>query len=452
MKNKKKQIIIAIVSVIILTVYFISQKNNNGTFKNIIEKNKITVIMTNNANVYYRYRGEYMGFEYDLVKKFAEYLDVNLEIITPDWSDMISMLNAGKGDMISAGLTITEPREKLVDFSDSYLEVQQQVIIRKNNKSIKKLADLNDRKVHIRPNTSYAQRLKELNNNGMNIEIIYHEDMPTEELIQKVSDKDIGITIADSNIAQLNQRYYPDIRIAFPISEPQYLGWAVRKSDNKLRRKINNFFEKIENDSTFGNIYERYYRNVSIFDYVDIKRFHNRLKTRMPRYKDIIMREAKKHNFDWRLIAAMIYQESHFNPRARSYTGVRGLMQVTQRTAKEMGIKNRIKPSQSVKAGVAYLAKIYDRFDDIENPETKMQFALASYNVGYGHVRDAQDICRQQGWDPKKWSSLKKALPLLRIKKYYKDTTYGYARGTEPVRYVRRIFTYYDIIKQKAHE
>jgi len=451
-KKHKELIVIALLPLFYILFHFLAEPASEGTLEDIKEKDKITVIMTNNANVYYSYRDEYMGFEYDLVKKFAEFLEVKLEVITPGWDGMFRALNSGEGDMIAAGLTITEPRKRLADFSKGYLEVQQQIIIHKRNNSIDKIKDLNGKKIHTRPQTSYEQRLKELKKNGLNIDIVFHENIPTEELIRMVAEKEIGVTVADSNIAKLNQRYYPDIEIAFPISEPQQLGWAVRNKSDKLREKVNEFFDKIEKNGTFGQIYERYYRNVSIFDYVDIKRFHRRLKTRLPKYKDTIKKTAKKHGFDWRLIAAMVYQESHFNPYARSYTGVRGLMQVTQRTAREMGISNRMKPEQSVKAGVAYLAKIYHRFDKIKDPETRMMFALASYNVGYGHVRDAQEICRQKGWNPEKWPSLKKALPLLRVRKYYKNTTYGYARGTEPVRYVRRIMTYYDIIKQKAHE
>jgi membrane-bound lytic murein transglycosylase F len=306
-------------------------------------------------------------------------------------------------------------------------------------------------RIHVRSGTSYQQRLQELQEEGLDFDIVLHRDLPTEELIRQVAEEEIKITIADSNIALLNRRYYPDIRIAFPIEEPQSLGWAVRSGDKKLLNKVNDFFDYIKHNGSFGDIYERYYRNVTIFDYVDLKKFHKRLETRLPKYESIIKREAEKHGFDWRMIAAVIYQESHFNPMARSYTGVRGLMQVTQRTAKEMGIKNRLNPVQSIKGGVHYLAKQYNRFGGIENLTERLLFALASYNIGYGHVRDAQRICRNKGWDPHKWVSLKKALPLLRFKKYFKNTRYGYARGTEPVRYIGRILTYYDIIKRKAH-
>lgn len=458
---RKYNALLIIAILFISSIFLIYIRNNNkntsknrstGTLHSIKKKGKITVIMTNNANVCYNYRGEYIGFEYDLVKKFAEFLGVKLEVIIPEWDKMFQALNSGKGDMIAAGLTISKEREKVADFSNGYLTVEQEIIIHRNNKSINNIKDLNGKKIHIRPHTSYEKRLKELKRNGLNIDIIFHKNTPTEELIRMVAKKKIEITVADSNIAKLNWRYYPDIKIAFPISKPQQLGWAVRKNSDKLLKKINEFFKRIKENGIFRQIYERYYGDTPIFDYVDIKKFQIRLKTRLPKYKDLIKKSAEKYGFDWRLIAAIIYQESHFNPYARSYTGVRGLMQVTQRTARAMGIRNRMDPAQSVKAGVGYLAKLYNRFDEIDDPKTRILFALASYNIGYGHVRDAQKICREKGWEPDKWSSLKKALPLLRVRKYYKNTKYGYARGTEPVRYIRRIIIYYDILKQKARE
>ena len=449
--NPHKKILLFFVVVFAFVFFILISSLQDNSVQQIKKEGKLTVIMTNNANVYYSYRDQYMGFEYDLVKEFGDYLGVEIEVIVPGWDKMFEVLNSREGDLIAAGLTITEPRKAIVDFSDDYLHVQQQAIVRKDNMSIKKVSDMEGEKIHVRAETSYQQRLQELQDEGLDLEIVLHRNIPTEELIRQVAEKEIDITIADSNIAFLNQRYYPDIRIAFPIEEPQSLGWAVRKNNHTLLKAINGFFNEIKRNGDFGTIYERYYRNVTIFDYVDLIKFHKRLETRLPKYESIIKREAKRYGFDWRMIAAIIYQESHFNSRAESNTGVRGLMQVTQETAKEMGITNRINPAQSVKAGVGYLAKLYDRFDEIEDPDTRFLFALASYNIGYGHVRDAQEICRREGWNPQEWDALKKALPLLRIEGYYKDTEYGYARGTEPIRYVDRILTYFDIIKRQAY-
>lgn len=184
-----------------------------------------------------------------------------------------------------------------------------------------------------------------------------------------------------------------------------------------------------------------------IFDYVDLKRFHQKIKTRLPQYEKIIKQEASKHGLDWTLIAAVIYQESRFNPRARSYTGVRGLMQLTLPTARELGVKNRLDPVQSIQGGVKYIKKLWERFEDIYGPD-RMLFTLASYNIGYGHVRDAQRLAQLQGLDMKKWASVEQCLPLLMDEEYYPQTKYGYARGKEPVHYVKKIIAYYDILQK----
>lgn len=410
---------------------------------------KVRVITRNNSNCYYIYRDSPMGFEYELASAFAEFLDVELEIVTPDWNDMFELLAIGRGDLIAASLTVTPGREAKADFSDAYMSVQQHVIVHKRNREVRSVDDLSGKTVHVRKGTSYQTRLHELVNSGIDVDIVVRDNVPTEELIRQVAEEEIDITVADSNIALLNRRYYPAVRMAFPIEEKQSLGWAVRKGDDKLLAEINRFFETIESSGVFGKIYQKYYANVDIFDYVDLRRFHQRIKTRLPKYEDKIKRESRQYGFDWRLIAAVAYQESHWNPRARSYKGVRGLMQLTLTTAEEMGVESRLDPEQSIEGGVRYLRKIYDRFDDIEGLD-RMLFTLASYNIGYGHVRDAQQIARDKDLDPLKWASIKKTLPLLRQKKYYKKTKYGYCRGTEPVRYVDRILTYYDILKNKA--
>lgn len=444
MIQKKSEILILTFT---LTLLVLGSCTKKDSLERIKETGQITVLTRNNGHCYYTYRDKSMGFEYELAKAFADLLGVDLNIVTPKWDELINLLNDGEGDLIAASMTITPSREEQADFSDGYMTIQQQVIVHKANHEVKKIDDLQRRTVHVRSGTSYEERLKELNAEGLDINIILHDDVPTEELIRKVHGREVEITIADSNIALLNRRYYPDIKIAFPIAEPQMIGWALRKNEQALLSKINEFFKTIEEDGTFGKIYHNNYANVEIFDYVDMVKFHHRLQTRLPKYKDIIRQSAKKNGFDWKLIAAIVYQESHFNPKAKSYTGVRGLMQLTQETAKEMGIKNRLDPVQSIFGGVKYLKKIYMKHDDIKDPD-RLLVSLASYNVGHGHVVDAQRIAKKMGLDSKSWSALEKTLPLLRYPKYYKKSNHGYCRGTEPVRYVNRILTYYDILKK----
>jgi len=441
----KKEVLILILTVLLFTV----SCGKKDALDRIEASGKITVLTRNNAHCYYTYRERPMGFEYDLAKAFSQFLGVKLEVRTPTWEGLIEEVSEGKGDFVAASMSITSAREKMVYFSEPYLAIQQHVILRKYNNRINKIADLEGKTVHVRRGTSYEERLNELNREGMQINIKTHDNIPTEELIEMVHNRKIEITVADSNIALLNRRYYPDIKINFALEEQQSLAWAVNKGEKRLLKKINEFFNKIKKDGTFQKIYHKYFAYIDVFDPFDLKKYQRRLETRLPKYKSIIQKAAKKHGFDWRLIAAVIYQESHFDSEAQSHTGVKGIMQLTRDTAIEMGISDRRDPEQSILGGVKYLRKLYDRFDDVNDPD-RLFITLASYNIGQGHVRDAQKIAKNQGKNSNSWIVLEQTLPLLHDPKYYKKTRYGYCRGTEPVRYVKRIRTYYDILKREA--
>lgn len=421
-----------------------------STLDRIREERTLRFITQNNAHTYYSYRGRAVGFEHDLAAAFAEHLGVRLEMVTAPWSELFPTLLEGEGDLIGASLTATEERRETLAFSEGYMVVRQEVVVHASNRRVRDLSDMVGMDVHVRRGTTYEAWLRELQEGGLRINLILHEDLPTEELIRQVSELEIEATVADTNIALLNRRYYPDVRLAFSISSPQLIAWAVRPEATELLAEINRFFEELKENGRFQRIHDRYYDNVDVFDYFDIKVFHQRVSSRLPNYIEAIKREAREFGFDWRLIAAVAYQESHYHPFAVSYTGVRGFMQVTEATAAEMGIDNRLDPEQSIHAGVKYLSILRERFEDVENHRDRLLFALAAYNVGYGHVRDAQEIARQEGLDPDRWQSLEETLPLLRQPEYYRETDHGYARGTEPVRYVNRILTYFDILRRQG--
>jgi membrane-bound lytic murein transglycosylase F len=424
-------------------------RTGESSLDQIREQGEITVLTRNNGHCYYNYQDKPMGFEYDLAKAFAGHLGVELKVRTTGWQDLFDDLGSGKGDFVAASLTVTPARQRLADFSDGYLTVQQRVIVHQSNYNLDEMEDLNGKTVYVRRGTSYEERLRELKDRGMDIKVRLHDEVPTEEFIRMVAEKEILVTVADSNIALLNRRYYPEVKVGFPLEEPQVLGWAVRKGNTGLKEAIDAFFETIIEDGTYAKIHDKYYGNVEIYDYVDLRKYHQRIKTRLPKYRGPIQKESSKHGFDWRLIAAMVYQESHFDPDAISHTGVRGIMQLTEVTAEEMGVEDRREPSEAIRGGVRYLKKLHKRFDGAQEPDRTL-IALASYNVGYGHVRDAQKLAAEMGMNPGSWSALQQVLPLLRYPKYYRRTEHGYCRGTEPVRYVKRIRTYYDILKREA--
>lgn len=453
--NKKSaHLILAIMAVLFIfsVCYCGCEKEQGPILQGILKAGEITVYTRNNAHCYYLYREEAMGFEYDLAKAFADYLGVKLKVrIAEKWDGMIPALMEGTGSFIAASMTIMPKRKKWVSFSNGYMPIQQYVIVHRNNRSIRRPEDLAGKTIHIRAGTSYEERLNLLKNKGIDFEIKLHDDLATEELIRQVAEEKIEVTIADSNIALLNQRHYPQAVLACPISEQEFLGWAVNRNARNLLYRINCFFKTIKESGKFNEIYNKYYGNIDNFDYVDLRAYHRRLKSRLPKYKKIIMEAADYHGFDWRLIAAQIYQESHFNPQAESHSGAKGLMQLTSSTAQSLGVKEILNPEQNINAGVQHLKALYNYFEKAKG-RNRLFIALAAYNVGQGHILDAQNIARKMNLDSNKWSSLSKTLPLLTYQKHYKKARYGYCRGTEPIEYINKIMIYYDILKRKGIE
>jgi membrane-bound lytic murein transglycosylase F len=422
------------------------------TLHKIIKAGQITVITRNSAHCYYTYREEPMGFEYELAKEFAEYLGVQLKVqIAEDWEEMIPALENGDGAFIAAGVTITPKRQKQAAFSDGYMDIQQYIISRRDSAKIKKPEDLSGKTIHVRTATSSQERLEELQKQGIEFTIKLHHDLPAEELIRNVDAGEIEFTVADSNVALLNRRHYPGAIMAGAISDLRHLGWAVHPEARRLKAKINSFFKIIKKNGKYDEIYDKYYGDVTNFDYVDLSIFHRRIKTRLSRYSPFIKAAAKKHGFDWRLISAQIYQESHLNPRAKSPAGAKGLMQLLAGTARSLGVKDIYNPVENINAGVRHLKNLFDLFDLADGTD-RMLISLAAYNIGQGHIQDARQLAVKMNLDPDSWESLAKTLPLLRFQRYYKSSKYGYCLGTEPILYIKQILIYYDILKRQGIE
>ncbi len=253
--------------------------------------------------------------------------------------------------------------------------------------------------------------------------------------------------IADSHDIALQRRFFPELRIAFELGEPRQLRWAYNHGeDNSLALAIEQFFKQIEEDGRLEQVVHRHYGHVAKFNYSDIQTFTHHVQTRLPKYQSLFQHAAKKVSLDWRLLASIGYQESLWNARAKSPTGVRGLMMLTQVTAKQMKVKNRLDAEQSIGGGARYFKSIYKRVPERITEPDRTWLALAAYNVGFGHIEDARKITVIRDGDPDKWIDVKKNLPLLARKKWYKGTKYGYARGWEPVKYVENIRKYYEFL------
>lgn len=423
--------------------------SDKGALSRIFESGKIVLITTSSPYTHYIYQNKRAGFEYDLALAFADYLGVELEVITPEPDSLLQNLEIGRGDFIGANFHQTPSMRNMAAFSDPYVFARQHLVVHIDNRSIKTPEDLKGKTVHVPAGGAALESLRQLRDSGIEFHIKARHDRTFEQLISMVGDKQINITVADSRIVGLCQRYYPETRTAFAIGSGLPVVWVADKKNQDLINAMNRFLIQARNNRTIKSIHNRYFGDGKDIEYLDVRRFHNRLRSRLPRYQEIIEFEAKQSNMDWRLIAAIMYQESHFNPFAVSYTGVRGLMQVTQTTAAEMGIQDRLDPRQNIRAGTKYVRRLMQWFPEVDEPD-QMRLALAAYNVGYGHVRDAMRIAEKIGLNPHQWTSVEYTLPLLRKRKYHKHSQHGYCRGTEPVRFVNGVMTYYGILIRKA--
>lgn len=421
-----------------------------GNLDAIRESGVLTVAVRNAPTTYYIDRdGRPAGPEYELAAAFADSLGVEAEFVIHDSvAGMLTAVAEGGADLAAGGITITDARRKTFDFGPAYETVRQQVVCRAAKP--RRPADLVGLDLAVIADSSYEERLRRLRRRHS--ELIWRgvADVGTEQLLRRVWKEEFDCTVADSNIVAINRRYYPELLVMFGLSAPQELAWPLPKGSDALRGAIVSWLAGFRRSGRLAEIRERYYGFIAKFDYVDKKRLVERIDERYRHYDHLFERAADKYGIPHGLLAAQAYQESHWNPKAVSPTGVRGLMMLTQTTAEELGVDNRLDPRQSIDGGARYLRNMKRRLDDdIEEPD-RTYFALAAYNVGLMHLRDARWLAARQGRDPDDWSEVREVLPLLADKRYYPQLRYGYARGTEPVRYVRRIRDYRDVILRKT--
>ncbi|MFT5593044.1 MAG: membrane-bound lytic murein transglycosylase F [Oceanicoccus sp.] len=431
-----------------IVIVLVMSSGSRHDYDDIIKKGELTIITRNSPTTYYQDKDQPSGFEYELAQMFAQYLGVKLNVVVADTlDDLISEVESGNVAFAAAGLTATPERNDRVRFSSGYLDVQQKLVYRIDQKRPKKLEQLLGKTLVVTADSNHAQYLHRLQQSSLpQLTWIERNDAEVSELVQMVENGEIDYTIVDSNEFDALAGFYPNIGSAMNIGAPEQLAWAFSHySDNSLLNKSREFFQLVRETGLLSQLEERYYGHLNQIDNVGTLTFLRQADQRLHRYQASFQKEAQTHELDWRLLAAIGYQESHWKPRARSRTGVRGLMMLTRTTAKEMGINNRLNAEQSIQGGSAYFAKLKKRFEHIAEPD-RTWIALAAYNVGAGHVKDAQKITEKRGGDPERWMDIKESLPLLAQKKYYKKTQYGFARGYEPVEYVQNIRRFYDLL------
>jgi membrane-bound lytic murein transglycosylase F len=440
-------------AIIIFALALSTCSKSPGTLEEILSTGTLQVVTRNSPTTYYRGADGYEGPEYLLANGFAKHLSEKYgQTVTPEFivvdrfSELLSTVEQHDAHLAAAALAITPERQERVAFGPPYQEVQQHLIYRLNSGRPRNFSQLRGKRLEIMAGSSYAETLSEIQAENPAFAWSENPNADITELLVAVEKQQIDYTVTDSSTFDVQRHYMPDLAIAMNLKEKEKLAWAFGKSNSDaLIADAREYFAKIRRNGKLDQIKERYYGHTDRFDYVGTRTFirhHDKLLTD---YEDMFRAAAEETGVDWRLIAAIGYQESHWDPEAVSPTGVRGLMMLTTTTARYMGVSDREDPDESILAGARYFARLRDRLSDIPEPD-RTWFALAAYNVGYSHVRDAQRIIRIQGGNPNRWLELKDALPLLAQRKWHSQVPSGYARGWEPVQYVNNIRTYYEIL------
>jgi membrane-bound lytic murein transglycosylase F len=389
------------------------------------------------------------GPEYDLAKAFADYLGVDLVIETvQSVSEVLPHLIEGNAHMAAAGLSTTPSRRDYVSFGHPYDMVDMHLVYKLGTGKPRSLEEVLGRSIEVVAGTSHVDMLVSLKERYPELTWTENADVEVATLLAKVAAAEVDFTIADSTEFDIQRHFYPDLRVALDLRLGDPLAWAFpRESGHTLLEKADEFLIEYEREGLLAQVHDRYYGYTEKFDYVGTRNFIRHYESRLPRYRQMFEEAGAQWGVDWRLLAAIAYQESHWRAGAVSPTGVRGIMMLTEDTARYLGIDDRVDPRNSIFGGAQYYARQTERVaDSVEEPD-RTWMALAAYNVGFNHVKDARQIVEWQGGDPDTWVDISKALPLLAQREWYSRVPFGYARGWEPVLYVNNIRAYYNILQ-----
>ncbi|EMB4649046.1 TPA: membrane-bound lytic murein transglycosylase MltF [Klebsiella aerogenes] len=410
----------------------------------IIARGELRVSTINSPLTYAAINNKDYGLDYELAKRFADYLGVKLKVtVRQNISQLFDDLDAGKTDMLAAGLVYNTERVKNYQAGPTYYSVSQQLVYRVGGNRPRTLAGINAEQLAIAPGhvaLNDLQALKESKYPDLNWRV--DEKRGTTALMQAVIDGTLEYTVADSVAVSLFQRVHPELAVALDISDEQPVTWFSEKSeDNSLSAAMLDFFNSMNEDGTLARLEEKYLGHGNDFDYVDTRTFLRAVQNTLPDLKPLFEKYARQ--IDWRLLAAIAWQESHWDPQATSPTGVRGMMMLTRNTAQSLGLTDRTDAEQSLDGGMRYLQDMMAKVPDSIPKEERIWFALAAYNMGYAHMLDAMALTKKQKGNPNSWADVKQRLPLLSQKPYYSRLKYGYARGHEAYAYVENIRKYH---------
>jgi membrane-bound lytic murein transglycosylase F len=433
--------------------------------KEIKNRGVINALVDNNSVSYFIYRGQPMGYEYELLQRFCQFLKVSLKItVISGVEEAIDRLNRGEGDVIAFPLTITRERKRYLEFTNAHFSTSQVLVQRKpegwrdnptaaEKKMIRQPAELIGKEIHVMRQSAFKERLENLSDE-IGGEILIKEDSSdaeTESLIRQVANGLIDYTVTDQTLALVNATYYPNLDVNTIVSLPQQIAWAVRQNSPDLLAKANEWLVKNKKDGTLRIIYDKYFNSPRTSRIRMNSDFSSLSGGKLSFYDDQIKDGATLIGWDWRLLAAIISQESNFNPRAESWAGAVGLMQLMPATGEEFNVSNLYDPNQNVKAGVLFLKRLDDLWSKtVADQNERLKFVLASYNVGLSHVIDARNLTRKYGKNPVLWDdNVEYYLTQKSKSQFYRDPVVaaGYCRCEGPVSYVKEVLDRYEEYK-----
>jgi len=435
-------------------------KKKETELTRIMKSGKLRAVVDYNSTNYFIYRGKPMGFEYELLQHLASDMRVKLEIwVSNDLEQTFDGLNRKKFDLIAKNLTITKKRNELIDFTVP-LKQTRQVLIQRKPKDWEKMSDravrdslirnqldLEGKTIHVQKNTVYYNRLVNLSEEiGGDIDIVQDSIFGVEQLVAMVAKGEIDYTVCDENVAKINQTYYPNLDVKTPVSFPQNIAWAVHHGSPEWLNYLNNWILNFKKTDDFHYLYRKYYE-INRSSFIDNSDYHSYSGGKLSPYDKMIKQISRKAEMDWRFVSAVIYQESNFNPEAESWTGAYGLMQILPESADMFRIRDYEDPKNNVEVGVNLLKWLDDQFKpEIPDSTERIKFVLAAYNVGLGHVKDAQRLAKKYKRNPTVWThSVDYFLLNKSVAKYYTDKVvkWGYCRGEEPFDFVNRVLDTY---------
>jgi membrane-bound lytic murein transglycosylase F len=444
--------VLVIALFLLACVGFVRQEERRLSALNVaLASGELTLITRNAPQCYFWHRDQALGFEYELAKHLADELGVKLRVVVADrWTEMLDVLAAQPAAIIAADVAATPGRRRHAAFSRSYRRARHVALTAPGVPSLTE-TQMSGRTVYVPTGSAAQERLEEMAAQGAGLDLRLCDHTGGEELIRMVAAGAVPSTVVHEHVARLHRHLYPQARIGAAIGPEEAICWALRPDEPELLRRVDEFLERAQHSGLVEQLHQRYYADSDALASQDEEMFRTRLRTRLPDLRPLVEEAAQRHGFDWRLISALIYQESHFDPEALGPSGALGLMQLTPTTAAALGVRDPLDPRQNVEAGVRYLKDLQDGFTAAADGD-RLLMALAAYNIGRRRVLEARELARAVHLDPQRWSSLEETLPHVSAPPLITDASAGpfdLGRGAATLAYIKRIQAYYDILRQR---